>query len=134
MGEVRKNRRGRNENGFSLIEVLIGMLVLAVGLLAVAGMQIISINIGSLSNNLTRATVLAQNRLEQLKLLTYTVDSTDPALSNGEHNDGAIPNSVFTRNYNVQDTTSTLKTITVTVQWTDSGDHNVSLSTMRAQQ
>jgi len=102
--------------------------------LAIAGMQVVSIKGGSFSNNLTRATVLAQNRLEQLKLLDFNSKKTDPGLSNGEHNDGAIPNSVFARTYNVQDTAPTLKTITVTVRWMDRGDHNISLSTMRAQQ
>lgn len=125
---------GKNKKGFSLIEVLIGLVVLAFGLLSIAAMQIVSIKGGYFSNNLTRATVLAQNRLEQLKLLAFNQNSTDAALSSGEHDDGAIPNSVFTRSYNVQDTASTLKTITVTVRWVDRGDHNISLSTMRAQQ
>jgi type IV pilus assembly protein PilV len=128
------NSIGKNKKGFSLIEVLIGLVVLAFGLLSIAAMQIVSIKGGYFSNNITRATVLAQNRLEDLKLLAFNQNSTDPALSGGEHNDGAIPNSVFTRNYTVQDTAPTLKTITVTVRWVDRGDHNISLSTMRAQQ
>ena len=129
-----KNGIGKNKKGFSLIEVLIGLVVLAFGLLSIAAMQIVSIKGGYFSNSLTRATVLAQNRLEQLKLLDFNSKKTDPGLSSGEHNDGAIPSSVFTRTYNVQDTAPTLKTITVTVRWVDRGDHNISLSTMRAKQ
>ena len=129
-----KNGIGKNKKGFSLIEVLIGLVVLAFGLLSIGAMQIVSIKGGYFSNNITRATVLAQNRLEQLKRLDFNNNNIDPALSSGEHNDGAIPDSVFTRGYNVQDTAPTLKTITVTVRWVDRGDHNISLSTMRAKQ
>ena len=128
MGAIRINIKGKNKNGFSLIEVLIGMLILAFGLLAIGGMQIVSIKGGSFSNNVTKATILAQSRLEGLKQLSYN----DASLSNGAHNDGTISNTIFSRTYNVTDTTSTLKTITVTVQWTDRGNHSISLSTMRA--
>jgi type IV pilus assembly protein PilV len=55
------------EKGFSLIEVLIGLIILAIGILAVAGMQITSIVGTSFSSNLTQASVIAQDRLEFLK-------------------------------------------------------------------
>ena len=134
MGEVKLNIKRKNENGFSLIEMLVGILILAFGLLAIAGMQVVSIKGGFFSNNVTKATILAQSKLEDLKRLTYSYSSTDANLSSGVHNEGTIAHSIFSRSYNVTDTTSTLKTITVTVQWTDKGNHSISLSTMRAQQ
>ncbi len=134
MGGIKKNVTGQNENGFSLIEVLIAMVILALGLLAVGGMHVVSIWGGYSSNNVTRATILAQSKMEDLKRLTYTFALTDANLSSGVHNEGTLPNSIFSRKYNVANTTSTLKTITVTVQWADRGNHSISLSTMRAQQ
>ena len=129
-----KNTIGNNKKGFSLIEVLIGMLILAFGLLAVGGMQVVSIKGGSFSNNVTKATILAQSKMEDLKRLTYTFDQTDANLSSGVHDEGTLSNLIFSRRYDVADTTSTLKTITVTVQWADRGGHSVTISTMRAQQ
>ena len=128
MRKMKKNMIRKNKNGFSLIEVLIGLVILAIGLLAIGGMQIISIKGGFFSNNVTKATVLAQSKLEELKRSAYN----DANLSNGEHNEGTISGSIFSRRSNVEDTSSTLKTITVTVQWVDKGEHNISLSTMRA--
>lgn len=116
-----------NNKGFTLIEVLIGLVILAIGLLAVAGMQITSIKGNTFSNNLTQATVFAQDKLEYLKNLPYT----HADLSVGTKNE-AISGTIFSRLWEVTDTTSTMKMITVTVQWTDRVDHSISLSTIRA--
>lgn len=128
MKDIKNIFRGRNKKGFSLIEVLIGLVILSIGLLAIGGMQIISIKGGFFSNNVTQATVLAQNKLEELKRLDYS----DAHLSGGEHDEGVISNSIFARMYTVEDTSSTLKTITVAVQWAEGDNHNISLSSMRA--
>ena len=119
----------RNEGGFSLIEVLISLTILSVGLLAVAGMQVTSIKGNFFSGNVTNATVLAQSKLEDLKNLSYT----DSNLTNGQHSMGTLSGSIFFVFYDVVDITSTMKAITVTVQWKDTGDHSISLSTIRAQ-
>lgn len=59
----------KRENGFTLIEILISTLILAVGLLALAGMQVAALN-GNLSGNqMTVATTLAQDQLERLRVL-----------------------------------------------------------------
>jgi len=118
----------RNESGFSLIEVLISLAILSVGLLAVSSMQITSIKGNFSSGNVTNATVLAQSKLEELRRLSYT----DSNLMSGQHSEGAISGSIFSMFYDVADITSTMKAITVTVRWTDAGDHNISLSTIRA--
>ena len=116
-----------NKDGFTLIEVLAALSILAFGLLALAGLQVTSVHGNFFSNNVTQATVLAQDRLEQLENLPWD----DAALGSGHHNDGAITDSIFSRQYAVADTTSTMKRITVTVQWTDRVDHNIKLSTIR---
>ncbi len=118
----------RTERGFSLIEVLISLTILSVGLLAVARMQITSIKGNFSSGNVTNATVLAQSKLEELKRVSYT----DSNLMSGQHGEGTISGSIFSMFYDVADITSTMKAITVTVRWTDVGDHSISLSTIRA--
>lgn len=118
-----------NNKGFSLIELLIGLVILAIGLLAIAGMQITAIKGNYFSSSLTQATILAQDKMEFLKNLGYT----DVTLISG--NDTITPSGTtltFTRVWTVVDTATTLKTITVTVQWTDRVDHSISLTTIRA--
>jgi type IV pilus modification protein PilV len=61
-----------NTKGFTLIEVLVGLIILSIGLLGIAGMQITSVKGNYFSNNLTQATYVAQDRLEYLKNLPIT--------------------------------------------------------------
>lgn len=118
------------KKGFTLIEMLIGLVVLAIGLLAIAGMQMTSVRGNFFSSNMTQASILAQDRLEALRQLDYN----NAALSLGTHNDGKIPGTVLTRQYNVSLVPgTTMLNITVTVSWRDSSDHTISFSTVRAQ-
>lgn len=118
-----------NNKGFTLIEVLVGLVILAIGLLAIAGLQITAIKGNFFSSSLTQATIFAQDKMEWLKNISYP----DADLSTGQHNEGTIPNTIFSRQYNVvEDAGNNIKTITVTVQWTDKVSHSISLSTIRA--
>jgi type IV pilus modification protein PilV len=57
------------QQGFSLVEVLVAILLLTVGLLALAKMQTYAVASNSFGNQLTQATFLAQDKLEELRLL-----------------------------------------------------------------
>jgi len=123
------NKCIKKPEGFTLIEVVIGLVILAIGLLAIAAMQITSTKGGYFSNNVTQATIFAQDKLEYLKNLSYR----DSDLSSGQHNEGTISGTIFSRQYTiVEDAGNSMKTITVTVQWTDRGNHNLSFSTIRS--
>ena len=119
---------GSKRNGFSLIEVLIALVLLTVGLLALGGMQIVSIKGNSFSQQMTQATVLTQSKLEELKKLPFA----DSSLSSGLHDEGILGGSGFSRSYDVESVSATLKAVTVTVQWREETDHSISLSTMKA--
>jgi type IV pilus assembly protein PilV len=68
------------ENGFTLIELMIAIVVLSIGLLASVSMQISAINMNSSANALTEATNIARCRLEEAMALKYSADSCDPGL------------------------------------------------------
>lgn len=55
-----------NESGFTLIEVLIALSIFAVGLLALASMQVTSLRGNANSQMLTAATALAEGTIEEL--------------------------------------------------------------------
>jgi len=115
--------------GFTLIEVLVGMIILAIGLLGVAGMQITSVKGNSFSNNLMQASYVAQDRLEFLKNLPIS----DALLNAGNHPEAAVTISgqVFNRSYMVA-VNGVLRTITYTVTWYDGANHTVSFATIRS--
>ena len=118
-----------NSKGFSLIEVLICLLILGIGLLAVAGMQVVSVRGNFFGHHLTQASYAAQDKLEFLNNLPF--DS--PELQAGSHGDETVTVSgiVFSRSYSVVNDGG-LKTIRYRVTWNDGVDHDVVFSTIRS--
>ena len=134
------NRIIREKKGFSLVEVLIGMIFLAIGLLAVAGMQATSVRGNFFSNNLMLATYAAQDRLEFLKSLPMT----SSYLTQGSHEDGTPPefstssfkSLVFNRSYTVttvNDLNGNYLRIDYVVTWNDGVNHSLPFYTFRSQ-
>ena len=62
--------RGR-ERGFTLIEVMVAVLLLALGLSALVAMQITAVTINARANGMTRLVTMTQGRLELLLALPY---------------------------------------------------------------
>jgi len=118
------------KKGFSLIEVLICLVFLAIGLLAIASLQITSVRGNFFSNNLMQATYAAQDRVELLKNLPMD----DPSLGIGSHNDVPLILSdlTFNRSYLVESDLNGKK-INYSVRWNDGTDHKISFSTIRSQ-
>ncbi|MBW2280679.1 MAG: prepilin-type N-terminal cleavage/methylation domain-containing protein, partial [Deltaproteobacteria bacterium] len=56
--------RRQNEDGFSLLEVMIAAAILAVGLLTIALAQVSALKMGSRSKHLSEAIYLAQEQVE----------------------------------------------------------------------
>lgn len=125
-------RRLRNNNsGFTLMEVLIAMLILSVGLLGMAALITGIINSNKLSNRISAATVLAQDKMEKIRGVGYD-DAEDEA---GTEDYGDISNyPLYERITAVapNDPAAGMKKITVTVYW-DDGDHSVVLNTILAE-
>ena len=120
-----------NNKGFTLIEVLIGLVILAVGLLGVGAMQVSAVKGNFFSRYLTQASYVGQDRLEFLD----TLPINDPLLDAGNHNDGSvtIAGIVFNRGYTViVDVTGDLKTIVYMVSWNDGANRNISFSTIKS--
>ena len=123
------------KEGFSLVEFLIGTIFLAIGLLAIASLQVTSVRGNFFSSNLTQATYVAQDRLEFLKNLALN----DPSLGTGDHPDGTTTINTgltFNRSYTVEsvpDPNGSYLRINYSVQWNDGVAHNLSFSTIRSE-
>jgi hypothetical protein len=120
----------RKQSGFSLIEVLIGLIFLGTGLLAIGGLHIASIRGNSFSGNLMQATYVAQDGLECLKNLPLDHAS----FSEGNHDDGGVTalGIVFNRSYSIIPN-GRLRTIHYAVTWNDGKNHTLTFSTIRSQ-
>ena len=84
--------------GFSMVEVLVAILLLTVGLLALAKMQTQAVASNNYGNQLTEATFLAQDKLEELRLLNecYLAVIARPELS------WTAEDQIVVNNYNSQ--------------------------------
>ncbi len=99
-------------SGFTLVEVMVAMTVLAVGLLFISGMVPTAYTNISGSGVDTRSLNFAQERMDELRIEPWT----SAALTAGSHADTA-PASGYTRSYTVEDSTpmTDVKRVTVTV-------------------
>lgn len=125
-------RRLRNEQGFSLIEVIVALVVLTIGVLAVNAMQTVSIRGNKTANDITKATSWSSDQVERIFRMDYD-DLTDEN-ANGTAGLGDIgadgdvvmdndPGGDFTIAYNVadEDPMRNIKTVHVVVSWVDRG-------------
>jgi len=120
---MRRNR----ENGFSAIEVLIAMSILAVALLAIAGMFPSAYTNVDRSGEETTAVTLAQQRIEWLRNQAYT------ALVNGTTTENNITGYAgYTRTTVVQVDTPVTQVKRVTVTATTPSGRSVQLISLIA--
>ena len=62
----------QNDAGFTIIEVMIAISILAVGLLGVAAMQTSAIQVNSAAGQMTTRMNWAQDKMEELKALAFS--------------------------------------------------------------
>lgn len=70
-------RKLTQNNGFTLIEVLVAMTILAIGLLAVAGMQITAMRTNSSAQTLTANVAIASGVLDEIYTWPATTSMVD---------------------------------------------------------
>ena len=64
-------KKGHNEKGFTLLEVIVAISILTIGLLAVASMQVSAIRGNASAYGITEATSWASDQVEKLMVLPY---------------------------------------------------------------
>jgi prepilin-type N-terminal cleavage/methylation domain-containing protein len=110
-------RSRRAPSGFTIIEVMAALSILAFGILAIASMQAASLGGTNLAGSTTEGTTSAMDRMEQLLARSYS----DTNLSTGSH--GPVTQGRYTLTWLVtvnQPLTST-KTVVVTATWNEKG-------------
>jgi len=101
--------------GFTMLEVLIAASILGTAMLALASMFPIGFLNVNYGGDMSRATHMARQKIEELRNVSFTT------LSNGADNPAADdPGLTRTWNMNITGTSPTrLATVTVTVVWTE---------------
>lgn len=124
MGSILTRKTLTEAKGFSLIELLIAMSVLAIGMLAAASMQYSAVRNNTQGNVSTQASMLAKAQLEMLK----NQDIGSAVLLPGDYNDpspvdeNGNPGGIYNRSWRIDPLGTTARRIRVTIQWTKFGD------------
>ena len=103
------------QKGFSLIELLIAMAILALAMLAAASMQFNSVRNNTNGNIITQANMLGKAKMEELKN-TRDLTTLGPGTENGLNAEGQ-PGGIYDLSWTVDNLGDTARRITVTVQW-----------------
>ena len=119
--KTKSTKRITNE-GFTLVEVMIGMAIFLIGFLAVGSLQLTAINGNAGAREATEAATRATDQLETLITLPY-----DNIVGGGPEARGA-----YTVSWTVVETPSPkFKTITVTVDWEQRGPRSFVVTYMK---
>ncbi|PIE62825.1 MAG: prepilin-type cleavage/methylation domain-containing protein [Desulfobacter postgatei] len=142
----------KNQNGFTLIEAMIAMMVLAVGILGINTMHVSSTRGNSSANKLTIAGATGENIYETLISQSYS----DAVFDAGTHtiNDlpgFVLPGSISAATWNVtqwsntdgvdndgdgtkdEDDESDIKFVTLTVTYTDAATKRLTINFLKSE-
>ena len=129
--ERRPRARSR---GFSLLDALAGVTFIAVAILGLSGASVSVTRNSKGADSTSAATALAQQKLEQLRSMPLNATQLDPGIYYDAGNklkaDGTS-GGTFDRSWlvSLKDTPRPgLKTVTVTVAWTDSRSHSTQVA------
>jgi prepilin-type N-terminal cleavage/methylation domain-containing protein len=116
--------------GFSLIEVLVALVILAISLLALAGLMTTTTKNNAFGGNLTEAATMAQDKMEELRVTGWDIiingSDTNPIRGLNYNRAWTVvigPNSPLPPNDNE-------KRVTVTVNWNDGIARSISFLTV----
>jgi type IV pilus assembly protein PilV len=143
---MKENRIPASQGGFSLLEVLIALTVLAVGLLGLAMFQVTAIQGNSSASDTVAATYYGQDQMERLQLVPFDnlvsspygisgglPDNTIQSITDSDQTTVSKKGQRFQRVWAVSNVTPTLKMIRLWVYWWDQRgrSHTVQLVTQR---
>jgi type IV pilus assembly protein PilV len=114
------------EKGFTLIELMIAIVILSVGLLGMATLTGSIVRNNKLSNDLSAATTLVQDKLEEIRADGYTAAASETKTAcSGDF-------SEYQREVIVVSETPAagMKQVTVKVYWGPSDAHHVEIKTI----
>jgi type IV pilus assembly protein PilV len=118
------------EEGFTLIEIMIALVVMSIGLTALAAVQISAIRGNAFSKRMTTAVSIADGKMEQIKNGSYASIISESATQVTQSNMNFTRQVTVTNNSPLANT----KTVNVTVSWSEgSKSHMVPITTIVSQ-
>jgi type IV pilus assembly protein PilV len=114
--------------GFSLVEMLIALVILAISLLALAGLMAATTRNNSFGGHMTEAATFAQDKLEELKAIPWA------NIVGGTDTKSGSTGITYARTWNVSTLLNPvpppndlLKAVTITVNWNDGTSRSINI-------
>lgn len=106
-------KRKKRDSGFTLVEVMAGMVIISVGLLLLLPMMVTSMQANDFARGSTEASMLIKDKMEELKNMTNPASGVDSV-------------GFVARTWTVTDLGNNLLQLDVNIAWTDRNDrpHN----------
>jgi type II secretion system protein I len=101
-----KIRQIASQDGITLLEVMVAMIILSISLLLLLDMAMVALDGNDWSNKTTLATQMLQEKLEELRSTEALADGSDSVEG-------------ISRNWTVTTVSSHLRRVDVQVQWQD---------------
>ena len=114
--------------GFTLIEVLITLVILAVSLLALAALMGTTTKSNSYGSHITEAATFAQDKLEELRAIPW---KNVPIGDTDDQKSGSTGIN-YVRHLEIQPE-GNLKTIRITINWVDRTNHSLRMTSAMTQ-
>jgi len=109
------------EAGFTIIDALIGISIFAIGLLAVASMQLSSVRNTTIGNVISQATMLANQKMEEVKTTPFDDLDANPVQNENNLDAEGNPGGIFNRTTTIEAPPAPLdnhaRKVQVEVQW-----------------
>ena len=122
----------KNEQGFSLLEVVVALMIMAGGFLAVLNLLSGSVRSVDFSGQYLKAVTLANSKMNELEIQNFTVDDSSGNFKNEENYRWEVVISPYDSDLNNEESGIQLQKILLKVLWNDDGHtRNIELATLR---
>ena len=117
--ELPKSIRKLDNKGFSLLEVIVALAIMAIGYMTVFNLFSVSINAVGISDQYQRAVGLANSKLSEIEMLNYETAATSGTFENEENFEWSLNIEPYESPLNDPDKNINLSKVTLKVLWED---------------
>jgi len=122
----------RSEQGFSLLEVVVALAIMAGGFLAVLNLFSGSVRSVDFSGQYLKAVTLANSKMNELEIKNFLVDDRSGNFKNEENYRWELDITPYDSDLNDEDSNVQLQKVLLKVLWNDDGNtRNLELATLR---
>jgi prepilin-type N-terminal cleavage/methylation domain-containing protein len=122
----------KNEQGFSLLEVVVALMIMAGGFLAVLNLFSGSVRSVDFSGQYLKAVTLANSKMNELEIQNFVMDNSSGDFKSEENYRWEVDISPYDSDLNNEESGIQLQKILLKVLWNDDGHtRNLELATLR---